>query len=110
MLKRIAFLILPVMLGIFICGAACIYDQQPAGAQKWDWRTEYPDLNDAAAWAKIEQRRQARLEMVQGVTEFNAKNYSQAVKHFEKFVEVFPGDPQGLKYLGLAQEWAAKSK
>ncbi len=71
---------------------------------------DWPSLDNKAAWAQIETRRQARLEMVSGVDAFNAAQYQKAVQHFEKFVAVFPNDSQGKEYLGLARKWAAKTK
>ncbi|MBI5521577.1 MAG: PEGA domain-containing protein [Desulfarculus sp.] len=48
-----------------------------------------------------EARRQARLAFVQGVTEFNAQRYDQALEQFHRFLAVFPSDPEGLQYLDL---------
>ncbi|MGD9124249.1 MAG: hypothetical protein PVG60_04100 [Desulfarculaceae bacterium] len=63
-----------------------------------------------AGWAKVEKRRQARLDMVQGVTEFNAGNYAKAAEYFESFLKVFPGDAQGQEYLDLARKWEKMAK
>jgi uncharacterized protein HemY len=81
-----------------------------AMAQQQMAPSKFPALGDSAAWADIEQRRQARLEMLQGVAEFNSGNYEQAVKHFESFGKVFPDDVKGKEYLELARKWAAKAK
>ncbi|MEW5912093.1 MAG: PEGA domain-containing protein [Thermodesulfobacteriota bacterium] len=67
-----------------------------------------------AAWAKempaIERRRQARLDYVQAVTEFNAGRYQNAVRLLQQCLAVLPGDEQARKLLALAQEQARKSQ
>ena len=50
-----------------------------------------------------ELRRQARLAFVQGVTDFNAGRYAQAVRQFQRFLAVFPDDANGRKYLAMAR-------
>lgn len=57
--------------------------------------------------ASQERRRQARLAMVQGVTYFNAQRYQEARDQFRDFLEVFPEDAEGLRYLGLAEQQLA---
>ncbi|MFH1035687.1 MAG: PEGA domain-containing protein [Pseudomonadota bacterium] len=48
-----------------------------------------------------EARRQARLAFVQGVTEFNAQRYDQALEQFHRLLAVFPEDQEGNNYLQL---------
>jgi hypothetical protein len=48
-----------------------------------------------------EARRQARLAFVQGVTEFNAQRYDQALEQFHRLLAVFPQDQEGQNYLQL---------
>lgn len=50
-----------------------------------------------------EARRQARLAFVQGITEFNAQRYDEALEQFHRFLAVFPHDPEGLQYLDLTR-------
>lgn len=55
-----------------------------------------PDL------ALQEQRRQARLALVEGVTHFNARQYQEAAQHFQHYLAVFPEDAQIRADLDLA--------
>ena len=48
-----------------------------------------------------EARRQARLAFVQGVTEFNAQRYDQALEQFHRLLAVFPADQEGQNYLQM---------
>ncbi|CAO0824067.1 PEGA domain-containing protein [Desulfarculales bacterium] len=48
-----------------------------------------------------EARRQARLAFVQGITEFNAQRYDQALEQFHRLLAVFPNDQGGQNYLQL---------
>lgn len=57
-----------------------------------------------------EERRQAQLAKVQGVTEFNARNFDAAVDRFAHYNRVFPDDPEGAKLLAQARKWAAASR
>lgn len=50
-----------------------------------------------------EQRREARLALVQGVNDFNSGRYKEAAENFLRFTRVFPEDPQGRDYLRKAQ-------
>lgn len=98
------------MLGLLLGLGCLLLSPLPAAAQPDSAGEKWPALNDEAGWAKVEQRRQARLEKVQGVTEFNAGNYQRAAEHFANFVRVFPDDPQGREYLDLARKWAQKKQ
>ena len=109
MRKRLPILVLFLAAGI-ISMAVCLSPAGMAQAQQGTAFKDWPPLSDQAAWDKIEQRRQARLDMVSGVDAFNAGKYQAAVEHFERFVAVFPNDKQGMEYLDLARKWAAKSK
>lgn len=55
----------------------------------------------------IEKRRQARLTFVEGVDLFNAGRYAEAEQRFLAFLAVFPGDPEGSRFLRLTQRTLA---
>ncbi len=80
-------------------------------AQRPDWTTVKQRLAELPSrrvsfrpeLEQQERRRQARLAMVQGVTDFNARRYGEARRNFQHFLEVFPDDAEALYYLDLAK-------
>jgi hypothetical protein len=49
------------------------------------------------------ERREARLALVQGISDFNARRYREAEANILAFLRVFPEDAEGLYYLDLAR-------
>jgi hypothetical protein len=56
-----------------------------------------PQLNEQ------NERREARLALVQGITDFNERRYRQAEANILAFLRVFPGDEEALYYLDLTR-------
>ncbi len=50
------------------------------------------DIPQAAALAAAGQRRKAELAKVEGVSQYNAQHYTQAVRSFDQYLKVFPDD------------------
>jgi tetratricopeptide (TPR) repeat protein len=61
-----------------------------------------------AKLARIQRQRQAKLALVEGVSQFNARRFQEAANSFRSYLEVFPDSHKGQQYLKLAEKWAAK--
>lgn len=80
-------------------------------AQRPDWPevkrrlTELPARRAGFRPQLVEQneRREARLALVQGISDFNERRYPQAEANILAYLRVFPGDEEALYYLDLTR-------
>lgn len=69
-------------------------------------RKDYPYF--LAEMAAAEERRRARLNLLEGVDHFNARRFGQAGEKFSQYRQVFPDDPTGKQYQALAAKFAGQ--